>query len=256
MYQFTYAGKSRRLVNDVYTIGRADDCDIQIDSDKISRHHARLVRTATGWEVADLDSQNGTYVNDAPVTRHVLMAGDRLQFNGSEVALFEQAEQASDATLLDATDPDNSDLSRRITHIEEQLAETQAQSREFHDRISSRLEEVAASISGEELVPRIQHLEAKVSHLEEIDRRVLSRLDSIEDRARRALALGLAMAAAIAAISFGSAVLYESEREEFRDAFIHAIGGPTGIATALGALLMAGAARAVNPGKGPENSPD
>ena len=255
MYQFTYAGKSRLLVKDAYTIGRAEDCDIRIDSGKISRHHARLIRTATGWDVLDLDSQNGTYVNDVPVTRHVLMVGDRLQFNGSEVALFEQAEQVSEATLLDATDPGNN-LSQRITHIEEQLAETQAQSREFHDRISSRLEEVAASISGEELVPRIQSLEAKVSHLEEIDRRVLSRLDSMEDRARKALALGLSMAAALAAISFGSAVLYESERNEFRDAFVNALGGPTGIATALGALMMAGAAKAINPDKDEKSGPD
>jgi pSer/pThr/pTyr-binding forkhead associated (FHA) protein len=255
MYQFTYAGKSRLLVKDAYTIGRAEDCDIRIDSGKISRHHARLIRTATGWDVLDLDSQNGTYVNDVPVTRHVLMVGDRLQFNGSEVALFEQAEQVSEATLLDATDPGNN-LSQRITHIEEQLVETQAQSREFHDRISSRLEEVAASISGEELVPRIQSLEAKVSHLEEIDRRVLSRLDSMEDRARKALALGLSMAAALAAISFGSAVLYESERNEFRDAFVNALGGPTGIATALGALMMAGAAKAINPDKDEKSGPD
>ena len=255
MYQFTYAGKSRLLVKDAYTIGRAEDCDIRIDSGKISRHHARLIRTATGWDVLDLDSQNGTYVNDVPVTRHVLMVGDRLQFNGSEEALFEQAEQVSEATLLDATDPGNN-LSQRITHIEEQLAETQAQSREFHDRISSRLEEVAASISGEELVPRIQSLEAKVSHLEEIDRRVLSRLDSMEDRARKALALGLSMAAALAAISFGSAVLYESERNEFRDAFVNALGGPTGIATALGALMMAGAAKAINPDKDEKSGPD
>jgi hypothetical protein len=254
MYQFTYAGKSRLLVKDAYTIGRAEDCDIRIDSGKISRYHARLIRTATGWDVLDLDSQNGTYVNDVPVTRHVLMVGDRLQFNGSEVALLEQAEQVSDATLLDATDP-GCILSQRITHIEEQLVETQAQSREFHDRISSRLEEVAASISGEELVPRIQSLEAKVSHLEEIDRRILNRLDSMEDRARKALAVGLAMAAAIAAISFGSAVLYESERNEFRDAFIHAIGGPAGIATALGALMMAGAAKAINPDKDEKSGP-
>jgi hypothetical protein len=78
----------------------------------------------------------------------------------------------------------------------------------------------------------------------------------MEDRARKALALGLSMAAAIAAISFGSAVLYESERKEFRDAFIHAIGGPTGIATVLGALMMAGAAKAINPGKDEKSNPD
>jgi hypothetical protein len=64
------------------------------------------------------------------------------------------------------------------------------------------------------------------------------------------------MAAALAAISFGSAVLYESERNEFRDAFVNALGGPTGIATALGALMMAGAAKAINPDKDEKSGPD
>ena len=50
-----------------YVIGRSDDCSIVIRSKFLSRHHALLVRDASGWMILDLRSTNGVSVNGRQV---------------------------------------------------------------------------------------------------------------------------------------------------------------------------------------------
>ncbi len=51
-----------------YVIGRAETCDVVVESGRASREHARLVVTEAGATLEDLSSANGTFVN-----------GDRLE---------------------------------------------------------------------------------------------------------------------------------------------------------------------------------
>jgi hypothetical protein len=44
-------------------IGRAQDCDIPLFTDNISRYHATLEWTGRSWQITDLGSTNGTYFN-------------------------------------------------------------------------------------------------------------------------------------------------------------------------------------------------
>jgi Domain of unknown function (DUF1707)/Inner membrane component of T3SS, cytoplasmic domain len=46
-----------------YTIGREWDCDLSIGDMSVSRWHADLRRSASGWRLADLGSLNGTRLN-------------------------------------------------------------------------------------------------------------------------------------------------------------------------------------------------
>ena len=57
-------GREHPLTGDTVTIGRAVENDIVITSKRVSREHARVQRE--GWHVVleDLDSTNGTYLND------------------------------------------------------------------------------------------------------------------------------------------------------------------------------------------------
>ena len=57
--------ESRRRPND---IGRDRDCLVCIDSPGVSRRHARIVVTNGEATIEDLDSKNGTYVNERRVT--------------------------------------------------------------------------------------------------------------------------------------------------------------------------------------------
>lgn len=54
------------------TIGRAPDCDFVLEDPVVSARHVRLVRDPDGLRLEDLDSANGTYVNDQRI-KHALI---------------------------------------------------------------------------------------------------------------------------------------------------------------------------------------
>jgi predicted component of type VI protein secretion system len=61
-------------------IGRDEDCHVRLMSSLVSRKHCALRGSPEGLWVRDLASQNGTFVNDVPVTEPVLLKpGDILQ---------------------------------------------------------------------------------------------------------------------------------------------------------------------------------
>src|SRR5688500_19503216 len=58
------------------TIGRLPDNTIVIDNPAVSGHHACVFRDGDRFIVEDLDSTNGTFVNDRRVSRYTLQHGD------------------------------------------------------------------------------------------------------------------------------------------------------------------------------------
>src|SRR5215212_1097737 len=70
----------------VKTVGRATRADFVLDAALVSRFHCRLSVTPTdALEVEDLQSTNGTWVNDQRVMRLQLAAGDRLRVGRVEL---------------------------------------------------------------------------------------------------------------------------------------------------------------------------
>lgn len=71
----------RHEVSGSKTLGRHPDCDIVIEVGAVSRQHARVTERAEGqFEVEDLKSRNGTFVNDEQISRPTpLKDGDRLR---------------------------------------------------------------------------------------------------------------------------------------------------------------------------------
>lgn len=60
-------------------IGRAGHCDVPVADESVSRLHARVVPGPDGYYAADLESTNGTWINNVPVTRGKLQDGDSLR---------------------------------------------------------------------------------------------------------------------------------------------------------------------------------
>ena len=90
-------GRRFTLDGDELIIGRSSDAHIQIDRDSVSRRHARLSKTEGGWLVQDLQSTNGSYVNDVPIREHKLTAGDQLKVGS---AIFRYLAGSNIETLL------------------------------------------------------------------------------------------------------------------------------------------------------------
>jgi pSer/pThr/pTyr-binding forkhead associated (FHA) protein len=71
----------------IKTVGRARGADIVLDAALVSRLHCRLEAGDEALEVVDLESTNGTFVNDKRVTRAKLVSGDRLRVGRVELAV-------------------------------------------------------------------------------------------------------------------------------------------------------------------------
>ncbi|MDO5098250.1 MAG: oxoglutarate dehydrogenase inhibitor Odhl [Corynebacterium sp.] len=61
------------------TAGRHPDSDIFLDDVTVSRRHAEFRLTDGSFEVVDVGSLNGTYVNREPRNSEVLSSGDEIQ---------------------------------------------------------------------------------------------------------------------------------------------------------------------------------
>lgn len=71
------------ILGSVHTVGRGSDCDLYLPSDLVSWQHAVFRWTEHGWEVRDLGSANGTWVNDCRLQAgvwRVLDQGARIAF--------------------------------------------------------------------------------------------------------------------------------------------------------------------------------
>ena len=68
----------------VITIGKAPDNDYVVNHPQVSRHHARLVSDEQGcWFLEDLDSSNGTFVNEKrlpKLTKIPVHSADKITF--------------------------------------------------------------------------------------------------------------------------------------------------------------------------------
>jgi hypothetical protein len=75
---------------EVFTFGRGDMADHQIDSKHVSRRHARVHWQGTDPpvpEITDLESKNGITVNGIPVQRRILEDGDEVSVGNTEFTL-------------------------------------------------------------------------------------------------------------------------------------------------------------------------
>ncbi|MCA6095383.1 FHA domain-containing protein [Streptomyces sp. SCA3-4] len=63
-------------VGRVMRIGRALDNELVVSDLQVSRHHAEFRATAGGFEIVDLGSHNGTYVNGQPVRQQIIGPND------------------------------------------------------------------------------------------------------------------------------------------------------------------------------------
>lgn len=84
------------FVHDSITIGRKPENTVAIDNLAVSGYHARIDKTGGDYILTDLQSTNGTFVNDKRVTSHRLKHGDNV-IVGKHVLLFVAGEKEGQA---------------------------------------------------------------------------------------------------------------------------------------------------------------
>ncbi len=101
------------------SIGRADDADVRIDSDSISRRHA-TVHIGEAVEVEDVGSSNGTKVGGQRLERGVRIAveaGDLIEFGGVSVVV--------QGALVEGSRAGKKSAMRRLSDVAERVARSE-----------------------------------------------------------------------------------------------------------------------------------
>lgn len=75
----TGASQQLELTRNTYALGRSPSADITIPADVVSREHGKLEKRSDGWYYTDLESKNGTFVDESQVQGIKLKDGMKLQ---------------------------------------------------------------------------------------------------------------------------------------------------------------------------------
>ena len=96
-------GKKIFLTDEVtdLVIGREPECDFPINEYVISRRHAKVTKRWGGIAIRDLESKNGTFVNNRRVVEEYLHDGDRIAL-GTIVLMFRNPQEINLAQLEEA----------------------------------------------------------------------------------------------------------------------------------------------------------
>ena len=78
-------GQDFRLVTGKNVIGTAADCDIVLTDQFMSARHAVLRHEEGSFVLLDLDSTNGSFVNDKQVSKEELIDNDRVRLGKSDL---------------------------------------------------------------------------------------------------------------------------------------------------------------------------
>lgn len=156
-------GKRFFLTDDLpeMIIGREAGSDFSIDEYVISRQHAKIIKKWGGIALIDLESKNGSYVNNKRITEEFLHDGDRVAL-GTIVLLFRNPKEIN------------------VKALSEEIAKSQPL---IHPKIYTpphKEKEERASESAEAILQEIPGLKPAAANLYPVPPRTLERLSAME----------------------------------------------------------------------------
>ncbi|MGA2247850.1 MAG: FHA domain-containing protein [Verrucomicrobiota bacterium] len=80
-------GRTFELNTERTTVGRVEDNAFQITDGSVSSHHAEIILRGSDIVIRDLNSTNGTFINNEMVTERVLQPGQTLKFGQVELKI-------------------------------------------------------------------------------------------------------------------------------------------------------------------------
>ncbi len=108
-------------------IGSSDECDLLLEGPGIGERHCRIERIPFGYKLVDLDTPDGTRVNDESVTQKRLKVGDKVGL-GDTAIYFQKAPERIEAIIRSDTPPvhgpDPNELRRRMNEVLDRYDQT------------------------------------------------------------------------------------------------------------------------------------
>jgi len=78
-------GKSVKVEDTPFLIGRDEDVDFTISDEAVSRTHSIIIYENGKLYIRDMDSKNGTYLNGKRITKEELRDGDVLRIGDTTI---------------------------------------------------------------------------------------------------------------------------------------------------------------------------
>jgi pSer/pThr/pTyr-binding forkhead associated (FHA) protein len=75
-------GATIELTQPDMLLGRHSRADVRLPLPDVSRRHCRFLFTQGTWQVLDLNSLNGVFLNDEPIRQATVQPGDLLRIGG------------------------------------------------------------------------------------------------------------------------------------------------------------------------------
>lgn len=167
-------GREFKLAERTVRIGRQLDNEISIADRKVSRYHCKILPDGPHFRLIDLDSHNGTQINDVPVRQRTLEHGDEIRVGFSVfIALLREEPPA---TLSIEFDDTNSWVTRRVSGAEAQSLVT---GRQPPERASRELEALL----------KINAVLGSAKRLEDLEQKLLETLGDVVPADRGAIIL-------------------------------------------------------------------
>ena len=111
---------------DTLVIGRETAANLCIASASVSRRHCKIDKTDSGFVITDLDSLNGTFINDLPIRTRLLDHGDRVRIGDAQFLFLthegEATSRSSDVRLDEARITSGSTIQIRFDDALYQMA--------------------------------------------------------------------------------------------------------------------------------------
>ena len=118
------------LVTGSFILGRSSKCDLVVRNDTVSRRHVEIVVSQGKVTVRDLDSRNGTFIDDMRVQTATVQEGQYVRFgkvsflltNAEKEVNSEEATAQGDSSIA-RLDPPHAYLSRAQRRVLSELRE-------------------------------------------------------------------------------------------------------------------------------------
>lgn len=95
-----------------FVLGRSSRCTLVVNDSSVSRRHAEIIVSTGDVTVSDLDSHNGTYVDDVRIRTSAVRVGQRIRFgkiafnltNRTGTGVEHDSQERTDSVSLDNLD--------------------------------------------------------------------------------------------------------------------------------------------------------